>query len=181
MEFNGTIVSIPLKRTINGPVVGEGAPMLTFIILDAPTQSTLPSYVQYLIRHKVRHLVRVCEKTYRTDVLEFAKINTVAMTFDDGAKPPARVIDQWFGLLDDEISKCGPEQPFPTIAVHCLAGLGRAPFLVALAMIEYAGFTGVDAVQYIRERRPGAINDVQLKFLMKYAPRGSGGGGCVVM
>lgn len=48
----------------------------------------------------------------------------------------------------------------------------RAPVLVAIALIE-GGMSPLDAVMYIRERRRGAINNRQLKFLESYKRRGS--------
>jgi len=58
-----------------------------------------------------------------------------------------------------------------TIAVHCVAGLGRAPVLVCVALIEYCNFSPLDAVDYVRKRRRGAINARQLKFIESYKPR----------
>lgn len=73
-----------------------------------------------------------------------------------------------------------------SVAVHCVAGLGRAPVLVAVALVE-KGMDALDAIMFIRERRkgelgsllwigliryaPGAINVRQLKFLENYKPR----------
>jgi protein tyrosine phosphatase type 4A len=51
-----------------------------------------------------------------------------------------------------------------------VAGLGRAPVLVAMALIE-AGMAPLDSVIYIRERRRGAINARQLKYLEAYKKR----------
>eukprot|EP00871_Galdieria_phlegrea_P004452 jgi/Galph1/5007/GphlegSOOS_G3647.1 len=57
-----------------------------------------------------------------------------------------------------------------TIAVHCKTGLGRAPLLVAIALIEL-GEDALNAIGYIRARRRGAINTRQLLFLEQYKPR----------
>ncbi len=45
----------------------------------------------------------------------------------------------------------------------------RAPVLVAIALIEY-GLDPISAVTFIRERRRGAINAVQLNYLTDYKP-----------
>lgn len=52
-----------------------------------------------------------------------------------------------------------------TLNVFC-----RAPVLVAIALIE-DGMPALDAVSYIRERRRGAINKKQLKYIESYKPR----------
>ncbi len=43
------------------------------------------------------------------------------------------------------------------MAVHCVAGLGRAPFLVAIALI-HKGCERINAIELIRKHRPGALN-----------------------
>ena len=56
------------------------------------------------------------------------------------------------------------------VAVHCVAGLGRAPLLVALALVELGKMDALEAVQYIRTHRKGSINKRQLEFLQQYQP-----------
>ena len=43
------------------------------------------------------------------------------------------------------------------MAVHCVAGLGRAPLLVALALI-HRGCEPINAIELIRSKRTGALN-----------------------
>jgi protein tyrosine phosphatase type 4A len=68
-----------------------------------------------------------------------------------------------------------------TIAVHCVAGLGRAPVLVAIALIEYAHFDPVDAVSFIRKIRRGSINEKQLQYLEQYSRQQKSGCSCVIL
>eukprot|EP00835_Amoeboradix_gromovi_P005021 NODE_434_length_8679_cov_0.241142.p9 type:complete len:114 gc:universal NODE_434_length_8679_cov_0.241142:7040-6699(-) len=55
----------------------------------------------------------------------------------------------------------------PTIAVHCVAGMGRAPVLIAIALIEH-GMQNLDAIDFIREKRRGAFNNLQIVFIDRY-------------
>ncbi|GAA6088170.1 protein tyrosine phosphatase type IVA 3 [Tachysurus ichikawai] len=86
--------------------------------------------------------------------------------FDDGAPPPSKVVEDWLSLLRRRFM----EEPGCCVAVHCVAGLGRAPVLVALALIE-CGMKYEDAIQFIRQKRRGAINSKQLTYLEKYRPK----------
>lgn len=57
-----------------------------------------------------------------------------------------QVVETWFELLKSRFT----ESPDSCVAVHCVAGLGRAPVLVALALIEL-GMKYEDAVEFIRK------------------------------
>ena len=52
--------------------------------------------------------------------------------------------------------KPGDDSP-PRIGVHCVAGLGRAPLLVALELVQN-GCPRMNAIDIIRSKRPGALN-----------------------
>lgn len=104
-----------------------------------------------------------------------------------------QIVDDWFSLLKNRFR----ETPDGCVAVHCVAGLGRAPVLVALALVEL-GLKYEDAVAMIREyvskkfivcryfnlweysscikiihfrKRRGAINSKQLAYLERYRPK----------
>lgn len=68
------------------------------------------------------------------------------LAFEDGAAPPFDIIKKWMELID----QISGEDQGSCIAVHCVAGLGRAPVLVAVALIEY-GLKYHVAVEKIRE------------------------------
>lgn len=153
-----------------------------FLILDAPSPSNLPTYIKELQRRQVRHLVRVCGPTYDASLVNSGGIEVHSWPFDDGAPPTRTVIESWLRLLDSELAlqQQNPAAPAPTIGVHCVAGLGRAPILVALALVEYGNVPPLDAITMIREKRKGAINQIQMHWLTKFKRRGHGGD-CVVM
>ncbi|KNE57889.1 hypothetical protein AMAG_04734 [Allomyces macrogynus ATCC 38327] len=148
---------------------------LRFLVMDAPSDTNLPQYIRELERHQVTDVVRACEPTYSGDVLESHGIKIHELNFKDGDPPPATIVSQWLGLV---AAKFVPKNtkvhcPRGTIAVHCVAGLGRAPVLVAIALIE-AGMPNLEAVEYIRSRRRGALNMKQIHFLDSYKRRGKG-------
>lgn len=66
--------------------------------------------------------------------------------FSDGSFPPQEILNKWFDLLQERFKN----EPGSCIAVHCVAGLGRAPVLVALALME-AGMKYEEAVEEIRQ------------------------------
>lgn len=139
---------------------------MKFLITDRPSDATIKSFIQELKKHKVRDVVRVCEPTYKVEELREEGISVTDLAYDDGTSPPAQVVDEWFELLRRRFK----DMPDACIAVHCVAGLGRAPVLVALALIEL-GLKYEDAVEMIRQKRRGAINAKQLAFLEKYRPK----------
>jgi protein tyrosine phosphatase type 4A len=138
---------------------------LRVLIMDRPSKANISQFVIELKKCGVSDVIRVCEPTYNRELLTKEGINLLDLTFDDGAAPPQQIVQQWLELVKSRLE----ENSDAVIAIHCVAGLGRAPVLVALALIEY-GMKYEDAVEYIRNRRRGAINTKQLAYLEKYKP-----------
>ncbi|CAH1775512.1 unnamed protein product [Owenia fusiformis] len=155
---------------------------MRFLITDRPSDSNMDKYIEELKKHHAQDVVRVCEPTYKVEKLEREGIRVLDWAFDDGNPPPLEVMDDWFNLLKTRFK----DEPGCCVAVHCVAGLGRAPVLVAIALIE-AGMKYEDAVELIRRKRRGAINAKQLDFLSKYRPKSrlkiknGNGKGCTIM
>lgn len=160
---------------------------LRFVILDCPTINTLPMYLQEMKDRGVTDVVRLCEPTYDKSVLENADIKVHDWPFKDGGIPPSTILHNFLALCDERFNGLvNPPKDFkegtgPVIAVHCVAGLGRAPVLVTAALVE-AGMAPLDAVEFVRRRRRGALNSVQLTWIVdsykrqwKKANKGVGG------
>lgn len=150
---------------------GPGAPTpieyngLKFLIINNPAQATLAQFIKELKKYNAKTVARCCEPTYSTESLAQEGIKVVDFCIDDGAVPDSHIIRDWLNLVAQTFSQDSES----CIAVHCIAGLGRAPVLVAIALIEN-GMKYHAAVEFIRARRRGAINQKQLEFLEKYKP-----------
>nr|XP_057946260.1 protein tyrosine phosphatase type IVA 2-like isoform X1 [Doryrhamphus excisus] len=152
---------------------------LRFLITHNPTNAQLGRFIEDLKAYGANTLVRVCAATYDKAPVEqegIRVLNEIAaaiqnnllqdMPFEDGSAPPEQVVDDWLSLLQTKFR----DEPGSCVAVHCVAGLGRAPVLVALALIE-CGMEYEDAVHFIRLKRRGAFNSKQLLFLENYKPK----------
>lgn len=137
-----------------------------FLITDQPNPSNIQNFILACQLHGVNTLVRVCESTYDETPLEAAGIRVVDLEFEDGASPPDRIVEHWFQLLGE----IWHAHPGCCVAVHCKAGLGRAPALVAAALIEL-GMQYDEAIEMIRSRRDGSLNARQIQYLQNFHPR----------
>ncbi|KAJ3105292.1 Protein tyrosine phosphatase type IVA 3 [Phlyctochytrium bullatum] len=165
IPFSRVMTSIPYRS-------------MHFVVFDCPTETTLPLYIEELKARNVTDVVRVCEPTYDKGVMEENGISVHDWPFADGSIPPSNVVMGFLGLCDERfpggIAGAGAQPEHvegspvegPCIAVHCVAGLGRAPVLVAMALIE-AGMEPLSAVEFVRRRRRGAFNSVQLSHLVE--------------
>lgn len=162
--FNGP-AHMNLTAEIRTRLVENGK--FRIVIMDAPCDANSYSYVQELKAFGVTDVVRTCEPTYSPDNFEKEGIRVHEMTFPDGAAPPDELIQRWNALVS---SRYKPRDPADagTVAVHCVAGLGRAPVMAAVALIEMTAMDPMDAVEKIREQQKGAFNARQLKYLQTY-------------
>ncbi|KAG0364282.1 protein-tyrosine phosphatase-like protein [Gamsiella multidivaricata] len=146
---------------------------LSFLILDSPSDQTLPAYIPIFEQHNVTDLVRICEGSpYTIDPLTAIGIKVHDdMKFEDGTAPSKEIVARWLEL-NDEVFFESPTSD-RCIAVHCVSGIGRAPVMVAISMVEN-GMDALDAIAYIRKARHGALNRVQITFLNGYRKRKKG-------
>lgn len=172
-------MSLASNSLVNKPSLIEYE-QLRFLIMDAPRESNLHLYLRECKKYNVTNLVRISEPTYSKDEVEAAGIQLHEMYYPDGQSPPPEVIQRWLEVVFGCFDKPTAREEKPCIAIHCVAGLGRAPVLVAIALIEY-GFDPISAVTFIRGKRRGAINAVQLNYLESYRRTRKNDKKCVIM
>eukprot|EP01080_Neovahlkampfia_damariscottae_P006672 gene6672-10836_t len=149
---------------------------LRFLIHELPTKQNLKEYVTLFQKHNVKYLVRACDCDYDTKLFEKNGIEILDIPFSDGEKPPKSVITSWLQLVDKAFPK--GKKTDGTIAVHCVAGLGRAPLLVSIAILEKdKKISALDVITLIRKQRRGALNKTQITFLQNY----KSGDNCICM
>ncbi|TGZ75423.1 hypothetical protein CRM22_000379 [Opisthorchis felineus] len=140
------------SRTLRLPVITtieyKG---INLIIMDSPTKSSVPYFVEECSRLHVSDIVRVCEDRYPTDEFEKSGIRVHHWEFSDGSPPPDNVLSDWFNLLrarfytEPKTASSNATGAAGPVAVHCIAGYGR--------------------------KRKGAFNDRQLAYLTAYHPK----------
>lgn len=155
-----------MARSVRPAPVEISHKHMRFLIIHNPDKQGMDYFIKELKKRDIKEVVRVCDPTYDSKLLEQEGLQVLDWAFDDGGVPSSEVIEKWMVLLKKRFS----DTPGSCVAVHCVAGLGRAPLLVALALME-AGMAYEDSVAFIREKRRGAINSKQLDFLEKYRPK----------
>ena len=123
---------------------------MRFLITDQPQDGTMDNYIKLLQEHKVSHLVCATDQLYKTEeltksgkivmiiifiILQYLIISGVTvseLSFTDGSAPTLEIVEKWLCLVNKEFLS----DPDTCIGVHCVTGLGRAPVLVATALIE---------------------------------------------
>lgn len=140
-----------------------------FVISNTPTDQNLSEYIKYWKRYHVTCLVRTCQQIYEDALVKNENINIIDLPFPDGSWPSHNILKRWKEIVSTYDNSC--------IAVHCVAGLGRAPLLVCIALINN-GMKTIDAVELIRSKRKGSLNKHQLDFLMKYKSKEDKQTGC---
>jgi protein tyrosine phosphatase type 4A len=128
---------------------------LSFLITDCP--ANIPEYIQLLKQHNVLCVIRLSKPTYDPAPFTDCGIEFHELFFNDGSVPPANLLDTYRSLIS--------QLKGTVVAIHCVSGIGRAPLLVCVALID-EGNSPTDAIELVRSKRRGAVNSAQVKWLL---------------
>ena len=78
------------------------------------------------------------------------------LVFEDCTPPPVDVVAKFLAIAE------GVEG---AVAVHCKAGLGRTGTLIGVYLMRRHGFTGREAMGWLRIMRPGSVIGEQQHYL----------------
>lgn len=138
-------------------VISDPSSGFKYIVTPSPDSNSIYSYKNLLFDNSITTVLRLCEKyEYDDEYLTTANIQVIHMPLKDGDVPDVDVVKQWLNIINNE--KNG-------IAVHCRAGLGRAPLFVCIGLIKISGMDDVEAINFVRNHIKGSLNLRQIDFL----------------
>ncbi|KTF90532.1 hypothetical protein cypCar_00036398 [Cyprinus carpio] len=111
--------------------------------------------------------VEVCYKNMRFLITHNPTNSTLSSFIEDLKKYGATTVVRVCEITYD---KTPLEKDGITVVGQMVKTMARAPVLVAVALIE-SGMKYEDAIQFIRQKRRGAINSKQLTYLEKCADK----------
>jgi len=109
--------------------------------------------------HNINHVIRLNSKTYDETPFIQAGIKFTELIFTDGSNPPFSILHSFLRIMDTQ----------DVVALHCKAGLGRTGTLAACFLAQNFGFTGPEAIAWVRICRPGSVIGQQQHFVVEYA------------
>ena len=152
-KVHGKITKKPTNFSwlIEGKLAGSGMPT-SFDEFD------------WLLNQGVKSIVTMTENSLPENWVK--DIDYLHVPTPDFTAPNMEEIDSAVEFINDQIKKDMPAM------VHCAAGMGRAGTILACFFVKYKKFTARDAINKIRDERPGSIqSDVQelaIQYYEKY-------------
>ncbi len=152
----------------NFGLVEDQACPIRFLITDCPQPTNTADYLDFLKGHQVCTLFRLCEPSaYDPSTLIQGGIDVVDdCRFEDGKTPPADALQTYRQKLKDLLDAVHDDKNKITVALHCISGVGRAPVLAAVGILDYTKLSPDEVVDRIRKARRGAFNKLQLNWLL---------------
>ncbi len=157
-----------IKSSINGSIRA--------FICSCPTNGNFHIYNDFMKQNKITDLFCFSDLSYDITKLD-PSVTHHLLPFHDGSNPPNDVLKKFDKEIDRLLNNNSKPIIECNIMLHCIAGLGRAPIVLAYLMVSRFNFEKEEAVSIIRFRRRGSINSAQLKWLLSLKPNPS----CSVM
>jgi atypical dual specificity phosphatase len=153
-----------VKRKLHGKI-WKKPDNFSWIIEGKLAGSAIPTSideVQWAIDQGVKSIVTIREEPLDTDYTN--NVNYFHVHSNDMGVPEFDDLVKTIDFIHDRIVNDEP------VMVHCLAGLGRTGTILACYLIKYKKMSADDAIQKVRDERPGSIQSFpQEEIIFQFA------------
>ena len=150
-KVHGTVTGRPYKFSwlIENKLAGSGIP-------------TSINEVEWVIEQGVKSIVTIREEPLDDDWVK--DVNYLHVYSNDMGVPEFDDLTYAIDFIRRRITNNEP------VMVHCLAGMGRTGTLLACYLVKYQKMSADDAIQKVREERPGSIQSYpQEEMIFQFA------------
>ena len=140
-----------VKRKLHGKI-WKKPDNFSWLIEGKLAGSAIPTSIdeiQWIIDQGVKSIVTVREEPLDDDWVK--DVNYLHVHSNDMSVPEFDDLTYAVDFIHSRITNNEP------VMVHCLAGLGRTGTLLACYLVKYQKMSADDAIQKVREERPGSI------------------------
>ena len=152
------------KRKLHGMITGK-PDNFSWVIDRKLAGSAIPTSkeeVDWLKEEGVKSIVTIREEPLEEEWLE--DVNYLHIHSNDMGVPE---FDDLINSVDFLHQRITNDEP---VMVHCLAGLGRTGTILACYLIKYKKMSADDAIQKVRDERPGSIQSFsQEEIIFQFA------------
>ena len=145
-----------MHEVVNGKFFAFKSPLENRKPLGNGRYTLIPTdYFDVFHSKGIRVLVRLNNPEYDRESMVADGFAHLDLFFIDCSSPSDDIVDDFLRIEAQE----------GALAVHCLAGLGRAGTLIALYMMKHMHFTARESISWLRIVRPGSIIGPQQHYL----------------
>ena len=151
-------------RKVHGTVTGR-PDKFSWLIENKLAGSGIPTSieeVQWIIEQGVKSIITIREEPLDDDWIK--DVNYLHIMSNDMGVPE---FDDLVHVVDFIHKRITSNEP---VMVHCLAGMGRTGTILACYLVKYQNMSADEAIQKIREERPGSIQSFpQEEIIFQFA------------